>query len=138
VRILFLCTGNSCRSQFAEHITQQLATSLSVEVESAGTNPGEVHPLAVRVLAEIGINASSAASKALDPGRLGDFDLVITLCGDARDSCPVLPPGVQGRHWPLDDPARAAGSCEERLAVFRRVRDEVRERVAALLEELAV
>lgn len=138
MRILFLCTGNSCRSQMAEHITRALASPDRAVIESAGTRPQGVNPLALRVLQEIGIDASDAESTTLDPGKLGQSDLVITLCADARDSCPVLPPEVEARHWPLPDPARAGGSCEERIEVFRRVRDDIRMRARALVEEYAL
>ncbi len=129
-----MCTGNSCRSQMAEHLARTLWRGICAK--SAGTHPQDVHPLAAYVMEEIGVDMSSAGAKALDPRDLADVDLVITLCGDARDSCPVMPPGVECRHWPLDDPARAVGTRRERLRVFRRVRDEISERVKALMQEM--
>lgn len=135
LRVLFLCTGNSCRSQMAEHFTRALATTGQVSAESAGTDPVGVHPIAVRVMQEEGIDMSEATSDALSDTDLGAFDLVITLCGDARDSCPVLPPGVQHLHWPLPDPAAVAGSPEQKLAAFTKVRDAIRSLVEDLLRE---
>lgn len=133
-QILFLCTGNSCRSQMAEHLARKFSECIAVR--SAGTDPQNVHPLAVSVMEERGVDMSSAKSKALEPQDLTEVDMVITLCGDAQESCPVLPPGVQRRHWPLNDPARAQGTQEEKMKVFRQVRDQICERVRKMLEEL--
>jgi len=124
--VLILCTGNSCRSHLAEAILRAAAGDL-VEVRSAGSRPaGYVHPLAVRVLAEIGLDASGHRSKHLDEFRDRPIHTVITVCGRADQVCPVFPGQVQRYHWGFDDPAEARGSEEEVLAVFRRVRDEIR------------
>ena len=124
--VLILCTGNSCRSHLAEAILRATAGDL-VEVQSAGSRPaGYVHPLAVRVLAEIGLDASGHRSKHLDEFRDRPIHTVITVCGRADQVCPLFPGQVQRYHWGFDDPAEARGTEEEVLAVFRRVRDEIR------------
>ncbi len=132
-RVLFLCTGNSCRSQMAEAlVNHDLAGRW--EASSAGTHPaGFVHPLALRALAEVGID-HQGASKPADVFRGQIFDLAVTLCGEAEEDCPAwLGPGRRA-HLGFPDPARAEGSEEERLAVFRQVRDDIRSGVEALLE----
>ena len=133
-RILFLCTGNSCRSQIAEALWRELAGP-SWQACSAGSRPvGFVHPLAIEVMRELGIDLSEARSKSLD-GFLGEpFDLVVTVCDGARAACPILPGARRTLHWPFDDPAEAGGSEEERRRTFRRVRDEI---AAAIRAELA-
>lgn len=131
-RVLFLCVNNSCRSQMAEGLARALAGDLW-EVTSAGTAPTQVNPLAVKVMAEVGIDISEQTAKRLDPDMLAWADLVITLCGEAEEACPWTPPGVERRHWPLPDPARAKGTEEEIMGVFRQVRDEIRRRLLELL-----
>jgi len=106
------------------------------EVHSAGTNPAGVNPLAVRVMAEAGVDISAQTSKPIDLDLLNSVDLVVTLCGDAAESCPVTPPAVRRLHWPLADPAKAAGAEEEITAAFRAVRDEIKHRLEKLLLEL--
>jgi arsenate reductase len=124
--ILVLCTGNSCRSHLAEGILRAAAGDL-FEVASAGSKPaGYVHPLAVRVMAEIGIDISGHRSKPLTEFLDRPVETVITVCGVADQACPMFPGQVSRHHWPFDDPAHATGTEEERLAVFRRVRDEIR------------
>ncbi len=132
-QVLFLCTGNSCRSQMAEHFAHTFSNCIAFR--SAGTDPQEVHPLAVSVMKERGVDMSSAKAKVLTPQDLTEVDVVITLCGDAQEHCPVLPPGVQRRHWPLKDPARVQGTHEEKIQVFRQVRDQIYDRVRKMLEE---
>ncbi|MCL6446685.1 MAG: arsenate reductase (thioredoxin) [Armatimonadetes bacterium] len=134
-KVLFLCTGNSCRSQMAEGWAKALAGD-KWEVHSAGTNPAGVNPLAVQVMAEAGVDISSQTSKPIDLDLLNTADLVVTLCGDAAESCPVTPPVVRHLHWPLADPAKATGTGEEILAAFRAARDEIKQRLAKLLLEL--
>ncbi len=125
-RVLVLCTGNSCRSHMAEGILQSLAGA-RLEVCSAGSKPaGYVHPLAIKVLAEIGLDISGHHSKHLDTFLNQDVETVITVCGKADQVCPMFPGQVNRHHFPFDDPAHAAGTEEEQLAVFRRVRDEIR------------
>lgn len=124
--ILVLCTGNSCRSHLAEGILRA-ALGQSHRVASAGSKPaGYVHPLAIRVLAEIGIDISAHRSKHLDELLHEDIETVITVCGNADQACPMFPGQVNRHHFPFDDPAHATGTEEEQLEVFRRVRDEIR------------
>lgn len=132
VSVLFVCTGNSARSQMAEALLGQLGGG-RFEAASAGTHPKEVHPLTVRVLAEVGIDWSAAGSKSVEEFLGRPFDRVVTVCDQARESCPVFPGARATLHWSLEDPAAAPGSEEERLAVFRGVRDEIAERVRALV-----
>ena len=124
--ILILCTGNSCRSQMAEGFLRAAAGDL-VHVRSAGSRPtGQVHPLAIKVMAEAGIDISGHRSKHLKEFLAQPVHTVITVCGDADEACPVFPGQVNRYHWLFPDPARAAGSEDEVLAAFRRVRDEIR------------
>lgn len=124
--VLILCTGNSCRSHLAEGILRA-ASKGRFAVASAGSKPaGYVHPLAVRVLGEIGIDISSHTSKHMNEFLSRPVETVITVCGNADQACPVYPGQVHRHHWPFDDPAHATGTEEEKLAVFRRVRDEIR------------
>ena len=129
--ILFLCTGNSCRSQMAEGFARQLVRN-GEKIYSAGTSPKGVHPLAIRVMQEVGIDISSQESKGLDKIPLPQIGHIITLCGDAVDSCATLPGGFTRTHWPMADPAAAYGTEAEVLPLFRTVRDQIQERVAAL------
>ncbi len=134
-RVLFLCTGNSCRSQMAEGWLRHLGGG-RYEVLSAGTRPQGLNPLAVRVMAEAGVDISGHTSDPVERYLDRDLDLVVTVCGGARESCPVFAGRVaERRHWPFDDPAAARGTQEEVLAVFRRVRDEIRRKVEDLLAE---
>jgi arsenate reductase (thioredoxin) len=127
-RVLFLCTHNSARSQMAEGLLRQLAGD-RFEVMSAGTEATHIRPLAIRAMEEIGIDISGQESKALDRYLDEPFDYVITVCDDANEACPFFP-GAQSRlHWSFEDPSRVEGSEEERLAVFRSVRDRIRERI---------
>jgi arsenate reductase len=124
--VLILCTGNSCRSHLAEGILRHAAGDL-VNVQSAGSNPaGCVHPLAIRAMAEIGIDITGHRSKHLNEFLNQPIHTVITVCGKADQACPVFPGQMNRYHWPLDDPAHATGSEAEQLEVFRRVRDELR------------
>ena len=131
-RVLFLCTGNSARSQMAEGFLKTLGGS-NFTVTSAGTNPVGVNPLAVQVMAEVGIDISSQTSDAVTSELLANIDLLITLCGDARENCPFVPVKVEKQHWPLEDPARTEGSEEEKLERFRTIRDEIRKYVENLI-----
>ncbi|MCF7797973.1 MAG: arsenate reductase ArsC [Lentisphaeria bacterium] len=127
MKILILCTGNSCRSQMAEGFLKSFDNSLTVY--SAGTNPsGQVHPLAVQVMAEIGIDISTGVPENVDQYLDQSFDYVITVCDNARETCPVFMGNVKQRlHLGFADPAEASGTTEEKLAEFRRVRNEIRE-----------
>ncbi len=124
--VLILCTGNSCRSHLAEGVLRAAVGEL-LDVQSAGSQPaGYVHPLAVRVMKEIGIDISGHRSKHLNEFLQQPVETVVTVCGQADQACPVFPGQVNRYHWGFDDPAKAAGTEEEKLAVFRRVRDEIR------------
>jgi arsenate reductase (thioredoxin) len=125
-RVLILCTGNSCRSHMAEGILRAAAGDL-VEVHSAGSKPaGYVHPEAIAVLAEIGIDISNHTSKHMNDFLDREIDTVITVCGNADQACPVFPGQVHRHHWGFDDPAHATGTEKEVKDEFRRVRDEIR------------
>jgi len=132
--VLFLCVANSARSQLAEGLARRLAPP-GIAIFSAGSEPGTINPLAVQVLAEVGVDASAQHSKGLDAIPLDDIDLVVTLC--AEEVCPLFPRPVRKLHWPLPDPARATGTDEERLAAFRAVRDELAARLPALFSAQA-
>jgi len=132
--IYFLCTGNSARSQMAEGFGKKYLGD-RYTVLNAGVTARGLHPLAVKVMAEVGIDISHHLSKRIDREILNRSALVITLCGDAYDTCPVTPPHVQRVHWEFPDPARAEGTEEERLAVFRSVRDAIEARIRAFAED---
>ena len=136
MKILILCTGNSCRSQMAEGFLKSFDPSL--EVYSAGTEPSDrVHPKAVAVMREKGIDLSDHHPKKVDKFLEESFDYVITVCGHAQENCPVFLGEVkQNLHIGFDDPAEATGTEEEIYAVFRRVRDEIQERMIAFLKAL--
>ncbi|AYM02115.1 arsenate reductase (thioredoxin) [Levilactobacillus yiduensis] len=134
-QLYFLCTGNSCRSQMAEGFARTLAPS-DWTIASAGVETHGLNPLAVQVMAEVGVDVSQHTSKLIDDTYLNNSSVVVTLCGDARDKCPMTPPTVDRRHWPLPDPAQATGSQAEVLAAFRQVRDAVKRRVIQLIHEL--
>jgi arsenate reductase len=123
--ILILCTGNSCRSHLAEGILRR-ALGDGWEVASAGSKPaGYVHPLAIRAMAEIGVDLSGHRSKHLDEFLTREVETVVTVCGNADQACPMFPGQVNRHHWGFDDPAHATGTEEEQMQVFRRVRDEI-------------
>jgi two-component system, OmpR family, phosphate regulon sensor histidine kinase PhoR len=130
--LLFLCTGNSCRSQMAEGFARGMMTN-GDRVYSAGTSPKAIHPLAIRVMREVGVDISTQHSKGLEEIPLDQIDQIITLCGEADEECPFLKGQVKRIHWPLPDPARARGSEAEILEVFRSVRDEIQARLKSFL-----
>src|SRR4026209_2032873 len=124
--ILILCTGNSCRSHLAEGIVKRAAADF-LNVQSAGSRPaGYVHPMAIEVMKEIGIDISGHRSKHLSEFLNEKIETVITVCGNADQACPIFPGQMNRHHWAFVDPAHATGSEAEKLAVFRRVRDEIR------------
>ena len=127
-RVLFICTHNSARSQMAEGLLRHLAGD-RFEVFSAGTEATLVRPLAIQVMAELGIDISGQSSKTLQRYLNQPFDEVITVCDTAAETCPVFPGAVHRRHWSFEDPSRATGSHDAQLAVYRRVRDQVRARI---------
>jgi arsenate reductase len=129
--VLVLCTGNSCRSHLAEGILRATAGDI-LTVASAGAQPaGYVHPLAVQVMREIGIDISGHTSKPLSNFLSMPVETVITVCGNLDGACPIFPGQINRHHWPFDDPARAVGTDDEKLEVFRRVRDEIRKTFTA-------
>jgi arsenate reductase len=134
-RVLFLCTGNSCRSQIAEgwlrHLGGERIEALSAGIEAHGKNPR-----AIRVMDEAGVDISGQESTRVTPEMLAQADLVVTVCGHADEHCPVLPPGIRKLHWPLSDPAKASGSEDEIMDIFRATRDDIRQRVSWLLREI--
>jgi arsenate reductase len=136
MKILFLCTGNSCRSQIAEGWAKRLGGdefhALSAGIEAHGKNPR-----AIAIMAEAGVDISEQESTRLTDEMLNAADYLVTVCGHADEHCPVLPAGMRKEHWPLSDPARATGTEEEIMAVFRESRDDIRARVADLLERLS-
>jgi len=132
--LLFLCVGNSARSQMAEGLARDRFGD-AVTVQSAGSVPKRVNPLAIRVLAEIGIDITHHRSKSVEEIDPATVDLVVTLC--AEEVCPVFLGKARRLHWPLPDPAAAEGTGEERLQMFREVRDEIIRRLGGLLPEIA-
>lgn len=136
MNILYLCTGNSCRSQMAEGWTRHLGDT-SIAVRSAGLEAHGLNPNAVATMQAAGVDISGQASHVLSEDDLDWADLVVTVCGHADEHCPLLPAATRKRHWPVKDPARAEGSAEQVAAVFARTRDVIRDQVAALLDELA-
>lgn len=126
--LYFLCTGNSCRSQMAEGWGKQLLDE-EWEVFSAGIEAHGVNPKAVKAMREVGIDITNQSSDIIDLDILNNADLVVTLCGDAADKCPVTPPQVKRVHWGVEDPAKAEGNEEEQWQVFQRVRDEIGSRI---------
>ncbi len=135
MNILFLCTGNSCRSQIAEGWGKQFAPA-GWRIESAGIEAHGKNPRAIAVMQEAGVDISAQESTRVTDAMLAGADLVVTVCGHADEHCPALPPTVKKLHWPLNDPAKAAGSEEDIMLVFRASRDDIKERTGNLLAEL--
>ena len=132
-RVLILCTGNSCRSQMAEALWESLGDG-DWQSESAGSKPsGYVHQLAIKAMQEMDIDISANTSKSLDQFQGEPFDLVVTVCDNAQQSCPVFPGAKQTLHWPFDDPADATGTEEEQMVFFQRVRDEIKDKIQTYL-----
>ncbi|MFO1432638.1 MAG: arsenate reductase (thioredoxin) [Candidatus Competibacteraceae bacterium] len=134
-KLLFLCTGNSCRSPMAEGYARTLGRD-QVEVNSAGIEAHGKNPRAITVMAEDGVDISGQESTRLTDERLKWAQRVVTVCGHADEQCPLLPPGTRKEHWPLDDPTKATGTEAEIMAQFRQTRDEVKQRVSELIERL--
>jgi len=135
VKVLFLCTGNSCRSQMAEGLANHLKSGV-VTAFSAGTAPAGIHPMTVKVLEEAGVDISGQRSKHVSELKDVVFDYVVTLCGSAAENCPRFPGQSRIKHVGFDDPTSEKGTDEERLAAFRRVRDAIREFVESLPVDL--
>ncbi len=135
LRVMFLCTGNSCRSQMAEGFARELGKGL-LEVYSAGLMAAGVHTRALAVMQEIGIDISKQQSKEIDEVLLRRMDLVITLCDNAAEACPWTPPEIQRLHWPIKDPVGTVGSEEKVMKEFRRARDEIKGKIGDLVKQL--
>jgi len=135
LRLLFVCTGNSARSQMAEGFARVYGQE-AVEAFSAGVAPKGLNPLAVEVMRERGIDISEQTSKAFSEALAQTMDYVITVCGHAEEQCPRLPSEVKRLHWPLEDPAQATGSADAVREAFRRSRDEIERRVRAFLADV--
>ena len=133
-RVLILCTGNSARSQMAEGIMRHVAGK-SYEIESAGIAPSAVRPEAIEVMAEIGIDISNHRSKSIAEFLDATFDYIITVCDNAKATCPVFSGSAERIHWSFVDPAAEEGSLDERLEVFRQVRDEIANRIKTFVEQ---
>ncbi len=133
IRVLFICTGNSARSQIAEALLGHMGDG-EFEVHSAGTHPHGVNPFAITVLGEIGIDWRAAKSTSIGQFLDQSFDYVITVCDRARETCPVFPGSTNTLHWGLDDPAEVDGADADKLAAFRRTREEVTLRLRPFIE----
>ncbi len=140
MKIIFLCTGNSARSQMAEGFARDLKEKIykdkNLLILSAGVSPKPVNPLSIKVMAERGIDLTNYKSKSLDDIDLTNADYIITLCGDAKDNCPYVGAKTKNLHWDLLDPANAEGSEEEKLNFFRKIRDEIEIRVKDFLKTI--
>ena len=136
INILYLCTGNSCRSQMAEGWTRELGEN-RFEVQSAGIEAHGKNPRAIAVMQEKGVDISGQESTVVSDAMMNRADVVVTVCGHADEQCPAIPSGVQKIHWPLSDPAKATGTEEEIMAAFRATRKEVKRRVQSLLTLLS-
>ena len=135
MKLFFLCTGNSCRSQIAEGWARELGDEWLL-VQSAGIEAHGKNPRAIAVMSEAGVDISNQHSTKLTAEMLAEADYLVTVCGHADEHCPALPAGVRKEHWPLDDPAKATGNEEEIMAVFRASRDDIKDRVINLLDRL--
>ena len=133
MRILVLCTGNSARSQMAEGLLRSLSKG-AVDVHSAGTKPARVNPLAIEAMNEVGIDISGQRSKSVEEFKGQYFDVVITVCDKAKESCPIFPGAPERIHWSYLDPAAVEGNHDERLRAFRSVRDDLRVKLQGLLD----
>ena len=135
LKIMFLCTGNSCRSQMAEGFTREFGRGL-LEVHSAGLLAARVHPRAVKVMHEAGVDISGHYSKEIDEELLRQMDIVITLCGNAEAACPATPSAIIRLHWSINDPVGMVGSEDEILRAFRAARDTIKERIENFISEV--
>ncbi len=135
LNVLFLCTGNSCRSQIAEGWLRTLGGSV-VSAHSAGIEAHGKNPRAIAIMREAGIDISGQESSIVTDDMIDAAGVVVTVCGHADELCPVLPPGVRKLHWPLSDPAKATGSEEAIMAEFRATRNDIEKRVRGLLDDL--
>ena len=131
-RIIVICTGNSIRSQIAEGFLKKYRSTW--EIRSAGTNPIGLNPITVNVMMEKGIDISNQKSKSLDQFKNSKFDYVITVCDNAKESCPLFPGNAKLIHWNFEDPADVEGGMNEKLFAFRKVRDKIEEKVIEFIE----
>ncbi|HAK88434.1 MAG TPA: arsenate reductase [Nitrospiraceae bacterium] len=134
LKVMFLCTGNSCRSQMAEGFAREIGKGI-IEPYSAGLIAAGVNKRAIAVMKEIGIDISKQKSEEIDEELLGNMDIIITLCGHAEASCPLTPPHIRRRHWPIDDPVETIGAEEEIMREFRRARDEIKGKITDFITE---
>ena len=134
-KVMFLCTANSCRSQMAEGLAREFGKGV-IEVYSAGLMAAGVHPRAISVMREMGIDISRQESNEIDEKLLRSMDMVITLCGHAEKYCPRTPPGTTRIHWPVEDPVGTIGTEEQIMHEFRRARDEIREKILNFIQEI--
>ena len=135
IKVMFLCTGNSCRSQMAEGFARELGKGL-IEPYSAGLIAAGVNPRAIIVMKEIGIDISGQKSEEINEDLLRTMDIVITLCSNAEEACPYTPPEIKRMHWPIKDPVGTVGTEEEIMQVFRRARDEIKGKMLELITSL--
>ena len=135
LKVMFLCTANSCRSQMAEGFARELGRGI-IEPHSAGLMAAGVHPRAAAVMKEIGIDIYGQESKEIDLDLLLEMDVVITLCGHAEQTCPQTPPKVKRLHWPIEDPVGTFGTETFVMKDFRRARDEIRDRITGFIQEI--
>ena len=135
IRIMFLCTGNSCRSQMAEGFARELGKGL-IESYSAGLLAAGVNPRAIAVMKEAGIDISGQKSEEINEDLLSTMDIVVTLCGNAEEACPYTPPQIKRLHWPIKDPVGTVGTEEEIMQEFRRARDEIKKKMLELIISL--
>ncbi len=135
IKIMFLCTANSCRSQMAEGFATEFGKEF-VEVHSAGLMHAGVHKRAITVMKEVGIDISNQKSKSIDEDLLKQMDIIVTLCGNAKELCPWTPSYIKRIHWPIKDPVGTIGTEEVIMKEFRRARDEIKERVRELVKDI--
>jgi arsenate reductase len=137
LKVMFLCTGNSCRSQMAEGFARTFGKGL-VEPFSAGLLAAGVHPRAIAVMKEIGIDISQQTSKEIDENLLQTMDTVITLCDNAAEACPWTPPEIKRLHWPIKDPVGTKGSEKKIMTEFRRARDEIKDLIEKFINDIKI
>jgi len=135
IKVMFLCTGNACRSQMAEGFARELGKGV-LQPFSAGLMAAGVHPRAIEVMKELTIDISRQKSSKIDEKLLKTMDVVITLCGNAEEACPRTPPEIKRIHWPINDPVGTPGSDVKIMKAFRRTRDEIRKRVDTFINKL--
>ncbi len=133
IKVMFLCTGNSCRSQMAEGFARHLGKDI-LEPYSAGLMAAGINPRAAAVMREAGVDISGQKSEEIDPGLLMTMDIIITLCGNAEESCPATPAGIKRLHWPIDDPVGTIGTEDYIMNEFRRAREEIRAKIIDFLD----